>query len=125
MLDVTDFNRQQFRIFANQAIQTMKIKKAYLWIGLGAIIILIVILFRASGGGATKGLTAKVMRGPFQIVVTTTGELEAKNSEKIMGPEGLSQVGIWRTTIEDIIADGSLVDSGQYVGPARPDRNKH
>jgi flagellar hook protein FlgE len=47
--------------------------------------------------------------------VTTTGELEAKNSEKILGPEGLNQVGIWRTTIEDIIADGSLVDSGQYV----------
>ncbi len=93
----------------------MKIKKSYFWIGLGAIIILLVLLFRGSGGGATKGLTAKVMRGPFQIVVTTTGELEAKNSEKIMGPEGLNQVGIWRTTIEDIIADGSLVDSGQYV----------
>lgn len=83
--------------------------------GLGSIAIFLFIIFRGSGGGTTKGLTTKVKRGPFQIVVTTTGELEAKNSEKIMGPEGLNQVGIWRTTIEDIIADGSLVDSGQYV----------
>ena len=93
----------------------MKIKKIYYGIGLLGLLILFLFLFRGSRGNGESELTSKVVRGPFQIVVTTTGELEARNSEKIMGPEGLSQVGIWRTTIEDIIADGSLVDSGQYV----------
>jgi len=60
-------------------------------------------------------ITTIVKRGPFKISVTTTGELEAENAEKINGPQGLQQVGIWRLTIEDIIPDGTLVDSGQYV----------
>ncbi|NLH52208.1 MAG: HlyD family efflux transporter periplasmic adaptor subunit [Bacteroidales bacterium] len=93
----------------------MKFKKPIIFTGAGILLVLLFLLFRGSGGSATKELTAQVKRGNFQIIVTTTGELEAKNSEKIMGPEGLNQVGIWRTTIEDIIADGSLVDSGQYV----------
>lgn len=93
----------------------MKFKKPIIFTGAGILLVLLFFLFRGSGGSATKELTAQVKRGNFQIIVTTTGELEAKNSEKIMGPEGLNQVGIWRTTIEDIIADGSLVDSGQYV----------
>lgn len=92
----------------------MKGKKIYLWIGLAAIFLILFFLIKGRGS-SDKELTAKAVRGPFQIVVTTTGELEAKNSEKILGPEGLNQVGIWRTTIEDIIPDGSVVDSGQYV----------
>lgn len=93
----------------------MKGIKIYLWIGIAAIVLILFFLISGRGGGSDKELTAKAVRGPFQIVVTTTGELEAKNSEKILGPEGLNQVGIWRTTIEDIIPDGSVVDSGQYV----------
>jgi len=93
----------------------MKFKKPIIFTGAGILLVLLFFLFRGSSGSATKELTTQVKRGKFQIIVTTTGELEAKNSEKIMGPEGLNQVGIWRTTIEDIIADGSLVDSGQYV----------
>jgi len=81
-----------------------------------AILILVVaVIVLGKDKKAEKEIMVKALRGPFKITVTTTGELEAKNSEKILGPEGLNQVGIWRTTIEDIIADGSLVDSGQYV----------
>jgi hypothetical protein len=81
-----------------------------------AILILVVaVIVLGKDKKAEKEIMVKALRGPFRITVTTTGELEAKNSEKILGPEGLNQVGIWRTTIEDIIADGSLVDSGQYV----------
>ncbi len=81
-----------------------------------AILILVVAaIFLGKDKKAEKDIIVKVQRGPLKMTVTTTGELEAKNSEKILGPDGLNQVGIWRTTIEDIIADGSLVDSGQYV----------
>ncbi|MBK6345726.1 MAG: efflux RND transporter periplasmic adaptor subunit [Bacteroidales bacterium] len=68
--------------------------------------------------GSTKGgpgLTAKVEFGDFNINVTTTGELEAKNSENIVGPAALREVRIWQVQISDIIPEGTIVDSGQYV----------
>jgi multidrug efflux pump subunit AcrA (membrane-fusion protein) len=39
----------------------------------------------------------------------------AKSSEKIYGPTGLRQIQIWQVKIQDIIPDGTVVDSGQYV----------
>jgi multidrug efflux pump subunit AcrA (membrane-fusion protein) len=53
--------------------------------------------------------------GAFEITVTTTGELEARSSEKIYGPIGLRDFRIWQIKIEDIIPDGTVVDSGDYV----------
>ncbi|MBW6490024.1 MAG: efflux RND transporter periplasmic adaptor subunit [Lentimicrobium sp.] len=60
-------------------------------------------------------VTAKVEFGNFYINVTTSGELEARNSENILGPSGLREVRIWQVQISDIIPEGTLVDSGQYV----------
>jgi multidrug efflux pump subunit AcrA (membrane-fusion protein) len=56
-----------------------------------------------------------VQFGDFSINVTTSGELEAKNSENILGPPGLREVRIWQVQISDMIPEGSIVDSGQYV----------
>jgi RND family efflux transporter MFP subunit len=68
-------------------------------------------------GGEEKGadLVAEVKQGTFDIRVTTTGELEAKSSENIFGPSGLRSIRIWQVKIEDIIPDGTVVDSGDYV----------
>lgn len=60
-------------------------------------------------------VVSAVQFGDFSINVTTSGELEAKNSENILGPPGLREVRIWQVQISDIIAEGSIVDSGQYV----------
>ncbi|PKP49173.1 MAG: RND transporter [Bacteroidetes bacterium HGW-Bacteroidetes-11] len=67
--------------------------------------------------GRQKGpsVTSKVEFGNFSINVTTSGELEAKNSENILGPPGLREVRIWQVQISDIIPEGSIVDSGQYI----------
>lgn len=56
-------------------------------------------------------------KGTFLISVATTGELEASSSEKIYGPSqsALRDARIWQIKIDDIIADGTLVDSGDYV----------
>ena len=93
----------------------LKKNKKIIAISGGVVLILLIILISTRNKPADKELIVKVQRGPFKITVTTTGELEAKHSEKILGPDGLNEVGIWRTTIEDIIPDGSIVDSGQYV----------
>lgn len=85
------------------------------------ILILIILAILGSSYYFTRGkksddaLTSKVAFGNFSIDVTTSGELEAKNSENILGPAGMREVRIWQVQISDIIPEGSLVDSGQYV----------
>lgn len=74
------------------------------------------VVFYFSGNKAqTQAVTSKVSFGDFYINVTTSGELEAANSENILGPPNLREVRIWQVQISDIIAEGTLVDSGQYV----------
>jgi len=93
----------------------MKNSRIYL-ISLVAILV-IVMIWIFSGTGPEKEVTIKVpvKFGKFDIVVTTTGELEAKSSEKIMGPVNLRDFRIWQIKIEDIIPDGTVVDSGNYI----------
>jgi HlyD family secretion protein len=93
----------------------MKKSKIYL-ISLAAVL-LFVIIWIIAGSGPDKETTVKVpvKFGKFDITVTTTGELEAKSSEKINGPGNLRDFRIWQVKIEDIIPDGTVVDSGEYI----------
>lgn len=93
----------------------MKKKKLYFYVG-GAVIILVLLWWLNSlRTGDQKEIIAKVKSGDFKIAVTTTGELEAKSSEKIYGPAGLRRVNIWQVKIENIVPEGTVVDSGQFV----------
>jgi len=87
------------------------------WFIAPAVIIAVAAIVYYFSGSRHKGpeLISKVEYGNFAINVTTTGELEAKNSENIPGPAGLREVRIWQVMISDIIPEGTLVDSGQYV----------
>lgn len=98
----------------------MKKSKVYL-ISLAALF-LIIIIWIVAGSGPEEETTVSVpvKSGKFDIIVTTTGELEAKNSEKIMGPLNLRDFRIWDVTINDIIPDGTVVDSGDYVAELDP-----
>ncbi len=63
-------------------------------------------------------LEAEVMQGEFEILVTVTGELQAENSQKIMGPTELRTSRGHRFSqikIQDLIPEGTVVDSGDYV----------
>lgn len=93
----------------------MKKSKVYL-ISLAALLLIIIIWIVAGSGPETETtVEVPVKSGKFDIMVTTTGELEAKSSEKIMGPVTLRDFRIWQVKIEDIIPDGTVVDSGEYV----------
>lgn len=80
-------------------------------------LIAIYFLFGSKGSKNDSLVVVPVEKGEFVISVTTTGELEAKNSLKIYGPNTskLRVAGIWQLKIEDIIPDGTIVDSGAYV----------
>lgn len=93
----------------------MKKNRIYL-ISLGALLLVVIIwIFAGTGNEKENTVKVPVKYGKFDITVTTTGELEAKSSEKIMGPVNLRDFRIWQIKIDDIIPDGTVVDSGQYV----------
>lgn len=60
-------------------------------------------------------ITTEVSQGPFSIYVNATGELKAKRSIKIRGPQGMRSVGIYQTTISDLIPEGTIVRKGDFV----------
>jgi hypothetical protein len=81
----------------------------------GITLLAVIAYFVFSGNRKNQQIIATVKKGSFPIEVTTTGELIAKSSEKIYGPQALRQIQIWQVKIQDIIPDGTVVDSGQYV----------
>ncbi|MFO8129968.1 MAG: efflux RND transporter periplasmic adaptor subunit [Bacteroidales bacterium] len=100
----------------------MKKKKIIIGVLSAVILFIVLLIVFTSGQEETKNLKVEVEKGQFRINVTTTGELEAKKSEKIYGPRGLRNFRIWEIKIEDIIPDGTVVDSGDYV--ARLDKTE-
>ena len=91
-------------------------KKRWLFILIGAIAIIAVmgVLLR-SQGSETSDLYVQPKRGPFQVTVTTTGELKAKNSVKIYGPSSTRQIRIYQMTIQRLVPEGTVVAKGDFV----------
>jgi HlyD family secretion protein len=56
-----------------------------------------------------------VKKGEFEVIVTASGELEAKNSVRITGPSSLQAVQIWQVKISDLVAEGTTVKKGDYI----------
>lgn len=54
-------------------------------------------------------------QGPFEVVVTTTGELKAKRSTKIYGPREVRRANIWQVKINQMVPEGTTVKEGDYV----------
>ena len=81
------------------------------------VFIAVIWYFSSSSEGEVETIKTKVKQGEFVIDVTTTGELEARSSEKITGPNPmeLRNARIWQYRIEDIVPNGTVVDSGDWV----------
>ncbi len=76
--------------------------------------------FTISPASESGGVTVEVHEGEFIVDNTTTGELEAKNSVEILGPQGTRNFRIWNMTIQDIIEEGTVVEKGDYVASIDP-----
>lgn len=85
-------------------------------IAVAAIIVLIVIS-KVSSRKNIANLYTESVKGQFDIVVTTTGELQAKKSTDIIGPEFTQSRNIRAMDIKitDIVPEGTEVKSGEYV----------
>ncbi len=84
----------------------------------GFVILLIAVwYFTQDNSDKKESIKIKAKNGEFVIDVTTTGELEARSSENITGPNPmkLRNARIWQYRIEDIVPNGTVVDSGDWV----------
>ncbi len=93
----------------------MKKYRIYIAVAVIALVLILLYVFFGSSESTVETIEVQVKSGTFEIQVSTSGELEAKNSEKIMGPMGVRNFRIWNMKIEDIIPDGTVIDSGDYV----------
>jgi len=76
---------------------------------------LVYLFFGGSSEEVVEEIFVEVRKGDFQISVTTTGELEAKNSVDIMGPDGLRQARLYNVKINDMVIEGTVVKKGDYI----------
>ncbi len=72
-------------------------------------------LLKPESKTSNSNLFANAKQSNFLVSVSATGELKAKKSIKIRGPQGMRSAQIYNTTIKDIIPEGTLVKKGDYV----------
>jgi len=94
----------------------MKRKRALI-ISAAIIVLLTLVFLNWNKNSDIELITYKVKKGPIEIKVHTSGQLEAEKSVNIVVPAELSgrNVGIYEIKISDLIEEGTVVDSGQYI----------
>lgn len=89
--------------------------KKYL-IGGGAVALLLIFWVAfGSESSESPALYTTPQKGLFEVDVTTTGELRAKNSTSIRGPEGIREFRIWNVPIQRLVPEGTVVKKGDFV----------
>lgn len=79
--------------------------------------ILLLAIYFLKGSNPDIAQKIKVQKGTFDIVVSTTGDLQALNMERIDAPDEIRgrNVRIAEVKILDMVPEGTVVDSGDYV----------
>jgi hypothetical protein len=82
-----------------------------------AVVLLLIVYFSSSRKTGEEEITCKVVKGPVEVKIHTSGQLESENSENIVLPAVLSSqnVRVYEIKITDLIEEGTVVDSGQYI----------
>jgi len=84
---------------------------------ISVIVIAVIVYSAASEKDTSIVLTTEVQKGDFEIIVAVTGELQAENSVEIEGPSELRSRShrLRNIKIQNLIAEGTVVDSGDWV----------
>lgn len=91
--------------------------KRNLLIAAGVLVVLLIGYFAVRGSKRSKlaDIMSTVKKGTFKVEIETTGELEAKNSVKILGPQSLRTFQIWQVVIQNIVDEGTVVKKGDWI----------
>jgi multidrug efflux pump subunit AcrA (membrane-fusion protein) len=90
-------------------------KYSLIILGIAAVIIILFFAFKGTGKSDSNEVLISVKIGKFVVDINTTGELEAKNSVKIVGPVRLREFRIYNVTINDIVPEGTVVKKGDWI----------
>tara|TARA_R110001599_G_scaffold45036_1_gene133518 strand:- start:13421 stop:14953 length:1533 start_codon:yes stop_codon:yes gene_type:complete len=92
-------------------------RKKLIIIGLVVVTAIVVTLtvFKTDAIEDTAALFATAEKGDFTVEVTTTGELSAEKSTKIMGPTAARDFNIRNMTITKLVEEGTQVKQGDYI----------
>ncbi len=92
------------------------INKKFLWLAGGiAVLLFSYFMLRSSKSGNQSDIVTDVKQGLFKVEIEITGELEAKNSVKILGPTQLRDFRIWQVVIQSMVDEGTVVKKGDWV----------
>jgi len=80
-----------------------------------AVFLCLVWLFAVPAATTDSDVMVKPTRGAFFVTVTTTGELQAKNSINVMGSENARAAYIWEMKLTNIVPEGTVVKKGDFV----------
>mgnify|MGYP001230044605 FL=1 len=89
--------------------------KRILILGSFVLILLAVWLLNQSEATNYINLYTTPRVGKFEVNVTTTGELRAKNSVEIRGPQGARDFRVNTMPIQRLVPEGSIVKKGDFV----------
>jgi multidrug efflux pump subunit AcrA (membrane-fusion protein) len=81
------------------------------------VIVLSLVAWFVFGGDTSDSveLTTSPKKGEFVVDVTTTGELRAKQSVEIRGPQGVREIRLFNLKIQRLIPEGTIVKEGDFV----------
>lgn len=82
-----------------------------------AAILILIIFNKATSKKDIANLYSLSKRGQFDIIVTTTGELQAENSTDIRGPEFTQarNIRVMDIKIQDLVPEGTEVQKGDFI----------
>ena len=90
-------------------------KKRWIY-GIAALVVITaVIIYSTSGEDSVVDIKTSVQYGDFDVIVSTTGELQALNSVEIRGPSDLREARVHSVKIVDLVPEGTVVQKGDYV----------
>jgi multidrug efflux pump subunit AcrA (membrane-fusion protein) len=77
--------------------------------------VVVISVYLSGSTGPSTEILVSPKRSEFLVTVTTTGELQAKNSIEIKGPSNAQAAGIWQMKIGKIVPEGTVVKTGDFV----------
>lgn len=89
--------------------------KKYIYWGGGIALLFIFWMALGSESSEAPAVFASPKQGTFEVQVTTSGELRAKNSTSIRGPEGIREFRIYNVPIQRLVPEGTVVQKGDFV----------
>lgn len=101
-------------LLKNLYFSHMRMRSESSWRVAGCVLMALLVL----GCGAEvkqEDVLASPEEDQFEVVVTTTGELQAESSVDIAGPVGARKAGIYQLKISNLIAEGTIVAPGDFV----------